>query len=109
MDYKSILDKCRKALKKGGVLIIQDLYEEKTLSFYLLSLAGMLLNPFLMLLKNGRMHVTREEMEIWGRHKEDDHYNSIYDIRKMAVEVLKKVKIRRHIFWRYTLVYRKPE
>lgn len=109
LNYADILEKCRRALKKGGVLVIQDLYAEKTLRFYLLSLAGMLLNPFFMFAKNGRLHVTKEESDVWSGHREDDHYNSIKEIRKIAGSVLEDIQIRRHLFWRYTLVYRKKE
>ncbi len=107
LDYEVILTKCMKALKKGGILIIQDLYSEKTLVFKLLSLLGMLINPFFMLAKNGKLHITREENKIWGNHREDDHYNSIAEIKEMSGVALEKCKIRRHLFWRYTLVYRK--
>lgn len=107
MDCEVILEKCRKALKKGGILVIQDLYSENTLTFKLLSLLGMLINPVMMLIRNGRLYVTAREREVWDGHREDDHYNSTAEIKRIADSVLKDYKIKRHIFWRYTLVYRK--
>lgn len=107
MDYQKILSKCKKALKSGGILVIQDLYKENTLIFKLLSLIGAIANPFFMLVKNGRLSVSKEERSIWAMHSDDDIYNTIKEISDVASKVLGKFCLKRHLFWRYTLVYHK--
>lgn len=107
MDYEAILEKCRKALKSGGVLIIQDLYNENTVIFNLLQAMGCFLHPICMLAKNGYIKQSTAEREVWKHHNEDDLYNSIYEIKNITNKVLTDFKIRRHIFWRYTLIYYK--
>jgi ubiquinone/menaquinone biosynthesis C-methylase UbiE len=107
MDYESILRKCKKALKKNGVLIIQDLYTEDTMKFKLLSLIGILTNPLFMLIKTGKLKVSKEQQEVWKNHGEDDHYNTLKEIKKIADRCLPHYKIKRHMFWRYTLIYYK--
>ena len=107
MDYYKILIKCKNALRPGGVLIIQDLYDENTLAFKLLSLIGTIVNPFFMLVKNGRLWVSKEERSVWATHGDDDTYNTIKEISDMSSEVLGEINLKRHLFWRYTLVYHK--
>lgn len=108
MDMEQTLLQCKKALKPGGVLIIQDLYRENTLTFKLLSLIGAIINPFFMLAKTGRLWVTKEERQVWAAHSPDDHYSTFAQIRTLASGVLGNAQMKRHIFWRYTLTYRKP-
>jgi len=107
LDYEVILRKCEAALRKNGVLVIQDLYHENTLTFKFLSLIGAVIHPVLMLTKTGNLKVTKEQAAIWKNHGQDDHYNSIKEIKEMADKCLGIYKIRRHLFWRYTLVYYK--
>jgi Methylase involved in ubiquinone/menaquinone biosynthesis len=109
MDYQKTLEECKKALKPGGVLIIQDLYHENTLTFKSLSLIGMIVNPFFMLIHDGRLFVSEEERAVWASHSDDDVYNTMSEISAMARAVLKTFSLKRHLFWRYTLVYNKPE
>lgn len=108
MDMEETLLQCKMALKAGGVLVIQDLYHENTLTFKLLSLFGTIVNPLFMLIKNRRLWVTKEERQVWTAHSQDDHYNTFAQIRALANKALGKIEIKRHIFWRYTLTYRKP-
>lgn len=106
MDMEQTLVQCKKALKPGGVLIIQDLYHENTLIFKLLSLIGAVINPFFMLAKNGRLRVTKEERQVWAAHSPDDRYSTFAQIRALATKALGNAQMKRHIFWRYTLTYR---
>jgi ubiquinone/menaquinone biosynthesis C-methylase UbiE len=105
MDGERTLAQCKRALKDGGILIIQDLYHENTFIFKFLSLVGALVNPFFMLAKNGRFWVTPEERQVWASHFKDDHYQTLAQLRAQAQGVLEGASLKRHIFWRYTLVY----
>lgn len=107
MDFETMIKKCKKSLKSGGVLVIQDLYEENTLIFKLLRAIGFIINPIFMIIKNGYIKQSTEERETWKHHGEDDFYNSIFEIKEIANNVLINYRIKRHIFWRYTLVYYK--
>lgn len=108
MDMEQALLQCKRALKDGGVLVIQDLYQENTLIFKLLSLLGAVVNPFFMLVQNGRLRVTKEERRVWAAHLPDDVYGTFAQIRALAAKTLGTVQMKRHIFWRYTLAYQKP-
>lgn len=107
MDGERTLGQCKQALKDGGVLIIQDLYHEDTLIFKFLSIIGALINPFFMLIKNGRLRPTLEEREVWASHFKDDHYQTFAQLREQSQRILENVTLKRHVFWRYTLVYTK--
>lgn len=105
MDGERTLAQCKRALKDGGVLVIQDLYHDDTFAFKFLSFVGTLVNPFFMLAKNGRLRITPEERKVWAFHFKDDHYQTFAQLREQAGAILGNVILKRHIFWRYTLVY----
>jgi hypothetical protein len=68
-----------------------------------------LLNPFVYLVKRGSFHTTNEEREAWKNHFQYDKYYTIHEIKEIAQRTLGNVKIKHHMFWRYSLVYKKIE
>lgn len=107
MDYEYMLSLCKNALKKDGLLVLQDLYHEDTMYFKALSLLGALMNPVFMLFRTGKLKTSQDHNNVWKGHCEDDEYNSIAELKEMASRQLGNFKIKRHLFWRYTLIYRK--
>lgn len=95
-------------LKPGGTLLILDLYEAQTLSEK--AYAGLAILPNLVLkrLKNGTFKTSPELEAAWVEHGKTDVYLSLSELRQIAAELLPQAEIRRHLFWRYSLVWRKP-
>jgi 2-polyprenyl-3-methyl-5-hydroxy-6-metoxy-1,4-benzoquinol methylase len=107
MDEKTILAKMKDKLTKGGQILILDLIKEKEPVDYVVSFIGMILNPLIILIKRGRIKVTKEEKEAWKDHFQYDEYLTLKEVKKITKETLGKAKIKRHIFWRYSIMYRK--
>lgn len=105
LPYRMVLENAKNGLRVGGKLAILDLYEPETISDYLLSLFAVPINIFMNIVKNGRISHSYEENIAWNEHIKHDKYMTIGEIKNIAHEVLPGVKIRRHLFWRYSLVW----
>ncbi|MBN2535615.1 MAG: class I SAM-dependent methyltransferase [Spirochaetales bacterium] len=105
MEERKMLELIKSKLSKKGKLIILDLYKQETLLEYALSFLAMLVNPIMMLIKRGRLFVTKKEREAWRDHFQYDNYLTIKEIKNISREILGKVVVKRHLFWRYSLIY----
>jgi 2-polyprenyl-3-methyl-5-hydroxy-6-metoxy-1,4-benzoquinol methylase len=105
MDEEKILQMMKSKLTKNGKILILDLVKTETIIDWMLSILAVLLNPWIMLLMRGRMRVTKEERKAWDGHFRYDKYLTIKEVRNIAKNILGKAKVKRHLFWRYSIVY----
>lgn len=109
LDLERTLEKIKSKLSSNGMILILDLYRCESLFEHCLSIFATLVNPFIYLIKRGSFRNTKEERDVWKDHFQYDHYNTINELKRIAQKTLGKVKIRHHLFWRYSLVYRNNE
>lgn len=107
LQFKEMLLKIREALKPNGVFMILDLYKEEKLTDYLISIAAIPINIITMLIKTGKVKKSEEEIKAWNEHAKHDRYMTIKDVEKITREIIPNAKLKRHLFWRYSLVWRK--
>jgi 2-polyprenyl-3-methyl-5-hydroxy-6-metoxy-1,4-benzoquinol methylase len=105
MNEKEILKKMKSKLTENGKILILDIMKEGSVIDYILSGIAMLLNPLTILIKRGRLKVTKEEQDAWRNHFQYDTYLTLKQIKELVKEVLGNAKIKRHLFWRYSIVY----
>ncbi|MFB9902492.1 class I SAM-dependent methyltransferase [Allokutzneria oryzae] len=98
-SFPDALERLRDSLRPGGVLAVLGLYREQTVSDWAISLSAAPVN----LLFNA---VTRKQAEVTPPVA--DHSMTLADIRTDADRVLPGHRVRRHLFWRYSMIYRKP-
>ena len=108
LDQLALLVKLKHALKPGGVLVILDLVESKSWAERIMDVIGYGVSPSLRLIHNGRLQPPAEVRRAWQEHGTHDSYLSVDQVRMMADEILERAIVRRHLLWRYSLVYRKP-
>jgi 2-polyprenyl-3-methyl-5-hydroxy-6-metoxy-1,4-benzoquinol methylase len=106
MDEKEILQKMKNVLTKNGKILVLDLVKAKTIMDYIPSIIAIPLSILLRLIKNGKLRPSTEEREAWAGHFRYDEYLSINEVKKMVRETLGKAKIRKHLFWRYSIIYK---
>lgn len=107
LSMELIFKRVKEALKPGGVLLILDLYQEETLSDYLVSAIASPINKVIGVMKTGKWGHSEEERQAWGEHGKNDEYMTLKEIRRISGQILPGVKVQRHLFWRYSLVWRK--
>ncbi|WML34152.1 class I SAM-dependent methyltransferase [Clostridium sp. OS1-26] len=107
LQFDEMLLKIREALKPNGVFMILDLYKEEKLTDYLISIAAIPINIITMLIKTGKVKKSEEEIKAWNEHAKHDRYMTIRNIEKITREIMPNAKLKRHLFWRYSLVWKK--
>lgn len=108
-EQRPLLTKMKDALRPQGVLVVLDLVESRGLVERLIDVAGFGVSGALRLLHNGRLNPPAEVRKAWEQHGQHDSYLNIDQVRALADDILPGAKVSRCLFWRYELVYRKPD
>jgi len=108
VEQRELLPKIKAALRAGGVLVLLDLVASSGLKERMLDVIGLGVSSGLRLIHNGRLQPPPEVRKAWEQHGKHDHYSTIKQMRLLADEILPGASVKRHLLWRYTLVYRKP-
>lgn len=108
LPLPAILPKMRDALKPGGVLACVDLFESTGPGDRLLGAVALPVSAALKRLKNGRLAESPEVKAAWAEHGLHDVYLTLPQIRRACAGALPSARVRRHLLWRYSLVWRKP-
>lgn len=126
LPFCEVLLKMKAALRPGGVLLVLDLFEpikwhghpardshairsvsEGFLDTFLNAVA-IPVSVSLRLIHQGRLLPRREERDAWSAHERHDIYPTMSQVRELCAEVLPGAKIRKHLLWRYSIVWQKP-
>jgi SAM-dependent methyltransferase len=102
------LPKMKDALKPGGVLIIHDLIADAGITGWGLSALAYPVGALRRFWKTGRLRTSREVRAAWAEHGKDEVYLTPAGVREMCGQYLPSARVRRHLLWRYTVVWRKP-
>ena len=108
LPMEPMLAAIRAALKPGGVLLILDLYESQAWRERLDAGLAMSASLALRLLHNGRIREPEAARQAWAAHGEHDVYPRLAQVREICSRILPGATVKRHLFWRYSLVWRKP-
>lgn len=107
LNLETALPKIKRLLKKNGKLIVLDLYEREGFIDRFLDFIAVPFNYVLKILKNGRSNDT-ESAEAWMEHSHLDEYMTYKELTKRYHKHLSQnIKIKRLLFWRYVMVYKK--
>ena len=100
MDFEKSLIKIKNLLKDNGKLIILGLYKEKFLIDYLYSLIACIPNKV-------RCMINREDNNSSLKIKLKPANMNYKEIEEISNKILGDCKIRRHFYWRYSIIYKK--
>ena len=116
LPFREVLVKLKAALKPGGVLLVLDLFEpERNLlrpEGVLDTFSNVLAIPVsvtLRLIHQGRLLPRREVRAAWAEHERHDIYPTMSQVRELCAEILPGAKVRKHLLWRYSIVWQKPD
>lgn len=108
LPQRELLLKVKEALKPGGTLIVLDLVEAKGLTDAFMNFIAVGVSLCLRLIHNRRLQPPADVRAAWEEHGKTDSYSTIEEIRALGAEILPGGKVRRHLLWRYSLIYQKP-
>jgi len=115
LPFPEILLKMKGALKPCGVLLVLDLFEPARvsdsvvagLSDSVLNLLALPVSATLRLINYGRLLPRREVRDAWAAHERHDSYPTIREVHALCERILPGAKIKKHLLWRYSIVWRK--
>lgn len=105
LPARKALAKMADLLKPGGRLLVLDLYRMATLGDLLISAAGTVAS-----VAHTTIHRARQSNALraaWRAHGALDHYLTIAEIERAAADALPRARVRRHLYYRYSLIWTK--
>ncbi len=108
LPVESLLPNLKAALKPGGRLIILDLLELEGWRDKLSDFVAVPLNWLFQTFKNSNIRQSNEAAAAMREHLRADEYLTISQARRIYTRALRGAKVRKHLFWRYSVVWEKP-
>ena len=108
VPLETALLKAKDALKPGGVLLVLDLFQDEGIGDLMNSVLAVPVNCLLTRIKCGRQKTSPQAQAAWDQHGEHDTYLTLREVRRIARPLLPGAIVRRHLLWRYSLVWQKP-
>jgi SAM-dependent methyltransferase len=105
------LRKMGSALRPDGALLVLDLYRPSGYADLFVGAAGFPASKAIRLAKTGALSKPPQPPEVeraWEEHYATDAFPTLGDVRSACDEAgLRGAKVRRHLLWRYSVVWRK--
>ena len=99
--------KVKRALKVNGVLLILDLFQAEGIFDTLRSGIALPMSMGLRLISGSRPIASRKVRDAWAKHGLNDSYLTLDQVREMCSNFLPGAEVRKHLFWRYSVVWKK--
>jgi ubiquinone/menaquinone biosynthesis C-methylase UbiE len=109
MPTEPMLFKIKRALKANGTLAIFDLFEGEGFRDLAASALALPTAVLIRLVRCGRLRPPRQVREAWAEHGRNDKYLTVSEARRIYEEILPGAKVRKHLLWRYSAIWHKPE
>ncbi len=109
LPREEILSKMKAALAPGGTLVVLDLYAARFPDLFG-ALATIPADLLMQLLKNRhRPKESQEARQAWVEHGKHDSYLGLWQVHQSCRAMLPGAKVRRHLFWRYSIFWKKAQ
>lgn len=105
LPIAEMLLKLKAALKPGGVLLVLDLFEPAGVTDSLLNFVALPVSIGLRLRHHGRLLPQRDVRAAWSAHERHDSYPTMKEVHKLCIDILPGAKIKKHLLWRYSIVW----
>lgn len=107
LPFEPILHKMKAALKTDGMLLVLDLFKAESLADFSTIFLAVPVNIVLRLIRNGHIRESSEVKAAWAEHGRTDKYLTLSQVRQSCAAILSKAQIKRHLLWRYSIIWKK--
>jgi ubiquinone/menaquinone biosynthesis C-methylase UbiE len=107
MPADTALRQMKRSLKVGGTLVVLDLFRADTLPELFIGATAFAVNVALKLVRTGRLREPAQLREAWAAHGRSDSYLTMSRVHEICADILPNAEVRRHLFWRYSVVWRR--
>lgn len=109
LPFEAMLSRIKAALRPCGRLLVLDLYQAQGPVDGLVGLLALPVDTVLRLVKTGCLRSPPDVRQAWSEHGAHDSYLTLNQVRTSCARLLPGAQIRRHLLWRYSIVWAKPE
>lgn len=109
LPTEPLLPQLKAALKPGGTLAILDLLKHETLLDWFSDSIAVPLNWIFQALKHRQIQPSPEAAAAMRAHALTDQYLTLSQAQQIYRHSMKGVKVRKHLFWRYSAIWEKSE
>jgi len=107
LPLESLLPSLKATLKPGGKLVVLDLLEHEIVRDGLSDVIAVPLSWIFQLFRNKRIRPTLEAVEAWREHGRTDKFLTQSQAQQIYTKMLTGAIVRKHLFWRYSVVWEK--
>jgi ubiquinone/menaquinone biosynthesis C-methylase UbiE len=107
LPMREMLRRMKYALKANGTLLILDLFEPEGISDLAANALAVPLSCALRLARTGRLRAPAAVRRAWAEHERHDSFLTFGEVRRCCADLLPGALVRKHLLWRYTVVWRK--
>jgi ubiquinone/menaquinone biosynthesis C-methylase UbiE len=107
LPLAEMLSRMRSSLKAGGVLIVLDLYQQQGPGDLFTSLLAVPVSGLLQRIRTGRWRKPPSLRRAWAEHGRYDTYLTLAQVQRTCAAVLPEARVKKHLLWRYSLVWQK--
>lgn len=108
LPLADIFARVSRALRPGGVFLALDIANDHSFTGVARSAVAFPLNILGRLAATGHLRPSTEARAAWEAHGATDVYPPLRDVRRLAAELLPGSRVRVHLYWRWSLIWRKP-
>ncbi len=108
LPFELMLEKMKRVLRPGGVLLVLDLFKAESVVDFALSILARPWTFTLRLWKEHRLRPPSEVRAAWAEHGRTDVYLTLSQVRQGCQSILPDAQLKRHLLWRYSIVWTKP-
>ena len=108
LPLRPLLARMRDALAPGGTLLVLDVHRLRIPADLAVSLLAVPAARLLRLRHTGRLGDPPELRRAWAEQGRSDRYLTLAEVRDACAGVLPGASVRRHLLWRYSIVWRRP-
>jgi ubiquinone/menaquinone biosynthesis C-methylase UbiE len=106
LSLDAVLPRLKAALKPGGVLLVLDLFQSEGFGDLLQNIAAIPLHVIMKAIRGGH-GASVEAQAAWDAHGSHDVYLTMDEVRRACAHLLPGAEVRRHLLWRYSIVWMK--
>jgi SAM-dependent methyltransferase len=107
LPLETMLSKMKGALKVGGVLVVLDLFKTVWPADLLTAALAVPASLVVGAVKNGRLRPSPAAQAAWDEHGRHDSYLTMAEVRRCCARILPGAQVKKHLFWRYSVVWKK--
>jgi SAM-dependent methyltransferase len=109
LPLEPAIERMKELVRPGGTVVVHDLRADDGLLDHFRSAIAFPLAALGRCWSTGRFRSRRELRDAWRDHGERETYLTMSEVRRVSERHFPSAEVYRHLLWRYTIVWRKPE